>query len=59
MTIDSQLESATVIDRLTMPDMFTLVFRDPDATSWARPHLEIGAKVKVSTTSTSETRPRP
>ena len=28
--VDGQLESALVVDRLAMPDMFTLVFRDPD-----------------------------
>ena len=58
-TIDSQLESTTVIDRLTMPDTFTLVFRDPD-----REHpgqgadLQIGTKVKISTTSTQRGRAR-
>ena len=57
--MDSQLESAVVIDRLTMPDMFTLVFRDPERDILGKAHLEIGAKVKVSTTSTSETAPQP
>ncbi len=28
--IDGLLESVLVVDRLAMPDMFALVFRDPD-----------------------------
>ena len=57
--IDAQLESATVIDRLTMPDMFTLVFRDPDRDILGKAHIEVGAKVKISTTSTTEVAPQP
>ncbi len=45
-----QLESALVVDRLSMPDMFVLVFRDPDRDILQRAGLEVGKKVKVSTT---------
>ncbi len=56
---DAQLESATVVDRMTMPDMFSLVFRDPDRDILGKAGFEIGTKVKISTTSTRDTGPMP
>ncbi|MGZ5422757.1 MAG: VgrG-related protein [Aeromicrobium sp.] len=47
--VDGQLESVLVVDRLAMPDTFSLVFRDPDRDILARAGLEIGKKVKIST----------
>ena len=47
--VEGQLESALVVDRLMMPDMFTLVFRDPDRDILKRAGLEVGKKVKIST----------
>lgn len=47
--IDRQLESVVVVDRLTMPDTFSLIFRDPDQGVLKEAHLKIGAKVKIST----------
>ena len=47
--VEGQLESALVVDRLMMPDMFTLVFRDPDRDILGRAGLEVGTKVKIST----------
>ena len=52
------LESTTVIDRLTMPDTFTLVFRDPDRNILSTAGIQIGTKVKISTTSTREDAPK-
>jgi hypothetical protein len=49
--IEGQLESALVVDRLAMPDTFTLVFRDPTRDLLSRAGLEIGRKVAISTTS--------
>lgn len=49
--VDRQLESAVVIDRLRLPDTFTLVFRDPTLDILGRAKLKIGARVKVSTAS--------
>jgi len=51
--LDGQLESALVVDRLAMPDMFTLVFRDPDRDILGKAGLEIGKKVKISTAALS------
>ena len=56
--IDGQLESATVVDRLAMPDMFALVFRDPERDVLGRAGLEVGTKVKISTTSANEDSPK-
>ncbi|HEY6569127.1 MAG TPA: VgrG-related protein [Candidatus Limnocylindrales bacterium] len=56
--IDGQLESATVVDRLAMPDMFALVFRDPGKDVLGRAGLEVGTKVKISTTSANEDMPK-
>lgn len=49
--IEGQLESAVVVDRLAMPDTFTLVFRDPGRDVLERAGIEIGKRVVVSTTS--------
>ena len=49
--VDAQLESALVVDRLTMPDTFTLVFRDPGRDILGRAGLDVGTKVRISTTS--------
>jgi uncharacterized protein involved in type VI secretion and phage assembly len=49
--LEGQLESVLVVDRLAMPDMFVLVFRDPDRDILGRAGLEIGTRVSVSTTS--------
>jgi uncharacterized protein involved in type VI secretion and phage assembly len=51
--VEGQLESALVVDRLAMPDMFVLVFRDPDRDILQRAGLEVGKKVKVSATGLS------
>ena len=45
--VSDQLESVLVIDRLAMPDMFALVFRDPGRQILDKAGLEIGAKVEV------------
>ena len=55
--IEGQLESALVVDRLAMPDMFTLVFRDPARDILGKAGLEIGTKVRISTTSLSADSP--
>jgi Rhs element Vgr protein len=57
--IEGQLESALVVDRLAMPDMFTLVFRDPSRDILGKAGLEIGKKVKISTTSLTGDDPEP
>jgi phage protein D len=57
--LDAQLESVLVVDRLAMPDMFALAFRDPDRNVLGQAGIEIGAKVTVSTTSTSDDSPKP
>jgi len=49
--VEVQLESVLVVDRLAMPDMFVLAFRDPDRDVLGRAGLEIGTKVAISTTS--------
>jgi uncharacterized protein involved in type VI secretion and phage assembly len=49
--VEGQLESTLVVDRLAMPDMFTLVFRDPTHDILSRAGLDIGTKVKISTAS--------
>ncbi|MEI7744524.1 MAG: VgrG-related protein [Chloroflexota bacterium] len=55
--VDSQLESVTVVDRLAMPDTFTLVFRDPAHEILGLAGLAIGKGVKVSTTSVNSDTP--
>jgi len=47
--VDGQLSSAMVIDRLHMPDTFTLVFHDPERDILERAQLAIGKRVKIST----------
>ena len=41
-TCSIHLESTTVIDRLTMPDTFTLVFRDPDRNILSTAGIQVG-----------------
>jgi phage protein D/phage baseplate assembly protein gpV len=50
----SSMESALVVDRLAMPDMFTLVFRDPDRDILGKAQLEIGKAIEISATSQSD-----
>jgi uncharacterized protein involved in type VI secretion and phage assembly len=57
-SIDEHLERVTVIDRLAMPDTFELVFRDPGHEVLKEAGLEIGAKVKVTTTSPNDESPK-
>ena len=47
--IDGALESVLVVDRLAMPDMFTLTFRDPARKILKDAGVEIGKKVEIST----------
>jgi uncharacterized protein involved in type VI secretion and phage assembly len=47
--VDGALESATVIDRLHMPDTFTLVFRDPQRDVLETAKIEIGKRIEIST----------
>src|SRR4029078_2651935 len=47
--VDGQLSSAMVIDRLHMPDTFTLVFHHPESDILERAQLAIGKRVKIST----------
>lgn len=49
--VDAQLERVEVVDRLAMPDTFVLYFRDPDRDVLTRGHLEIGKRLRISTTS--------
>jgi phage protein D len=57
--VESQIESVLVVDRLAMPDMFTLVFRDPDRDILGKAGLEIGKKVTISVTSMASDGPEP
>jgi hypothetical protein len=56
--VDAQLERAVVQDRLSMPDTFS-TFRDPERDVLGRAGLEVGAKVRISTTSANEEGPKP
>jgi phage protein D/phage baseplate assembly protein gpV len=56
--VEGQLESVLIVDRLAMPDTFSLVFRDPDRDILTRAGLEIGKKVKISTALRSDS-PKP
>lgn len=56
---EGQLESVLVVDRLAMPDTFTLVFRDPGRDVLARAGLKVGTSVIVSTTSLTTDAPEP
>jgi phage protein D len=55
--VDAQLESVLVVDRLAMPDTFTLVFRDPGRDILGKAGLEIGKKVEIKTNSAATTTP--
>lgn len=57
--IDAQVELVNVIDRLSMPDAFEVVFRDPDHEVLEAAKVEIGAKVRISTTSSTGEAPEP
>ena len=48
------LESALVVDRLSMPDMFTIVFRDKDRDILSKAGLEIAKAVEISASSQSD-----
>ena len=48
------LESALVVDRLSMPDMFTIVFRDKDRDILSTAGLEIAKAVEISASSQSD-----
>jgi Rhs element Vgr protein len=48
-TIDDQVLRATVIDRQHMPDSFVIVLRDPGHKILSEAGIQIGSKVKVST----------
>ena len=50
----ASMESALVVDRLAMPDMFTLVFRDPDRDILGKAKLEIGKAIEIAATSQSD-----
>ncbi|HYO43138.1 MAG TPA: VgrG-related protein [Candidatus Limnocylindrales bacterium] len=55
--IDGALESVLVVDRLAMPDMFTLAFRDPARDILGKAGIEIGKKVEISTGSLRDDAP--
>lgn len=57
--VDAQIERVVVVDRLAMPDMFTIVFRDPERDVLGRAGCEVGKKVTISTASLSEDVPEP
>jgi uncharacterized protein involved in type VI secretion and phage assembly len=57
--VDAQIETVTVIDRLAMPDSFVIVIRDPEHDALQRAGLEIGARVRISTTSATSDSPEP
>src|SRR4051794_16520619 len=50
----SAMESALVVDRMAMPDMFTLVFRDRDRDVLGKAGMDIGKAVEISATSQSD-----
>src|SRR5262245_1846630 len=50
----SALEGALVVDRLAMPDMFTVIFRDQDRDLLSKANLEIGKSIEISATSQSD-----
>ena len=50
----SAMESALVVDRLSMPDMFSLVFRDRDRDILGKVGLEIGKAIEISASSQSD-----
>jgi phage protein D/phage baseplate assembly protein gpV len=56
---ERQLESAVVIDRLALPDTFSLIFRDPERDILSRAGIEIGATVTISTAALRADAPEP
>lgn len=52
--VDRTLVAAFVDDNLNLPDMFQLVFRDPDRTALEQGRFRVGAKVAVSIVTESE-----
>ena len=55
--VEAALESALVLDRLAMPDMFQLVFRDPARDVLSKAGLTIGAGIVISTSSVDSDSP--
>jgi phage protein D len=55
--VEAQLDSVLVVDRLAMPDTFTLVFRDPGRDILGKAGLEIGKKVEIKTNGAASTTP--
>jgi len=55
--VDGALESVLVVDRLVMPDMFALTFRDPGRDILGKAGLEIGKTVEISTGSLRDDAP--
>src|SRR5262245_13285552 len=53
----ASIESALVVDRLAMPDMFTIVFRDRDRDILSAAKLEIGKAIEISASSQSDDAP--
>jgi uncharacterized protein involved in type VI secretion and phage assembly len=51
--VASHLTGAVVVDRMSAPDMFSIVFDDPERTVLGDAGLEIGAMVEISTASRS------
>jgi phage protein D len=52
--VAASIESVLVVDRLAMPDMFTVVFRDRDRDILGKAGLEIGKAIAISATSQSD-----
>ena len=48
------IESALVVDRLAMPDTFTIVFRDTERDLLSKAGLEIGKSIEISASSQSD-----
>ncbi len=57
--VEGQLESTLVVERLAMPDMFALVFRDPDRDVIGRAGIEIGTGIAISAADMSSDEPQP
>jgi phage protein D/phage baseplate assembly protein gpV len=55
--VAAQLESAIVVDRLTAPDTFSLLFADPGRDILSKAGLEVGKKVVISTSSATSDAP--
>src|SRR5437879_7607990 len=49
--VDRTLVSAFVDDNLNLPDMFQLVFRDPDRVVLEQGHFRVGSKVAITVVS--------